>query len=131
MPNRNYGLGFSYVYDKIYFIKDSKVVEDSQESKRIYLMDSAILGTLKVDLNLYENNKSDKKSDVLKKGEVIWLQETDDKSWIKVQSIETGKSGYLLLSRNSDDGSIKFKDQEDLKLESFEEAIDSIYDGEG
>ena len=131
MPNRNYGLGFSYVYDKIYFIKDSKVVEDSQESKRIYLMDSAILGTLKVDLNLYENNKSDKKSDVLKKGEVIWLQETDDKSWIKVQSIETGKSGYLLLSRNSDDGSIKFKDQEVLKLESFEEAIDGIYDGEG
>ena len=131
MPNRNYGLGFSYGYDKIYSIKDSKVVEDSQESKRIYLMDSAILGTLKVDLNLYENNKSDKKSDVLKKGEVIWLQETDDKSWIKVQSIETGKSGYLLLSRSSDDGSIKFKDQEDLKLESFEEAIDGIYDGEG
>ena len=131
MPNINYGLGFSYGYDKIYSIKDSKVVEDSQESKKIYMEDSAVFGTLKVDINLYEKNNSDKKSDVLKKGEVIWLQETDDKSWIKVQSIETGKSGYLLLSRNSDDGSIKFKDQEDLKLESFEEAIDGIYDGEG
>ena len=114
MPNINYGLGFSYGYDKIYSIKDSKVVEDSQESKKIYMEDSAVFGTLKVDINLYEKNNSDKKSDVLKKGEVIWLQETDDKSWIKVQSIETGKSGYLLLSRNSDDG-----------------AIDGIYDGEG
>jgi len=122
---------FSYVYDRIYSIKEAKVVEDVQESKKIYMEDSAILGTLKVDINLYEKNKSDKKSDVLKKGEVIWLQETDGKSWIKVKSIETGKSGYLLLSVNEENESIEFKDQDDLKLESFEEAIDGIYDGVG
>ncbi len=122
---------FSYGYDRIYSIKEDKVVEDVQESKKIYMEDSAILGTLKVDINLYEKNKSDKKSDVLKKGEVIWLQETDGKSWIKVKSIETGKSGYLLVTINEENESINFKDQEDLKLESFEEAIDGIYDGVG
>ncbi len=131
MPNINYGLGFNYVYDRIYSIKDGKVVEEVQDVKKIHYSDSEMIGTLKADINLYENNNSDKKSDVLKKGEVIWLQETDDKSWIKVKSIETGKSGYLLVTINEENGSINFKDQEDLKLESFEEAIDGIYDGEG
>ncbi|EFM39769.1 hypothetical protein HMPREF0379_0389 [[Eubacterium] yurii subsp. margaretiae ATCC 43715] len=131
MPNINYGLGFNYLYDRIYSIKDGKVVEEVQDVKKIHYSDSEMLGTLKVDLNLYEKVDSEKKSDVLKKGEVICLQETDDKSWIKVKSIETGKSGYLLVTINEENGSINFKDQEALKLESFEEAIDGIYDGEG
>ena len=128
MPMTGVYFGFNYSFDSIYILKDGKIVEKEQEVKKIYNYDKKIVVTLKEDVNLFDEKTDEKADTVLKKGDVVEFIETDEKSWIKVKSEQTGKIGYILLSFDLDSFNVKFKNQEELnnKIQSINDVFEDL-----
>lgn len=128
MPMTGGYFGFDYTFDTIYMLKDGKIVEKEQETKKIYNYDKKIVVTLKKDINLYDEKTDEKASTVLKKGDIVEFIETDQKSWIKVKSEQTGKVGYILLTFDLESFNVKFKNQEELnnKIQSINDVFEDL-----
>ncbi len=128
MPITGVYFGFNYSFDSIYILKDGKIVEKEQEIKKIYNYDKKIVVTLKEDVNLFDEKTDEKADTVLKKGDVVEFIETNEKSWIKVKSEQTGKIGYILLSFDLDSFNVKFKNQEELnnKIKSINDVFEDL-----
>ena len=99
-----------------------------QNSKKIYNYGKKIIVTVKEDVNFYSDKSDEKASTVLKKGDVVEFIETDEKSWIKVKSEQTGKVGYILLTFEPETFKVKFKDQEELnkKIDSIRNVFEEL-----
>lgn len=120
--------GFNYTFDSVYSLKDGQITPSVQDSKKIYNHGKKIIVTVKEDVNFYSDKSDEKASTVLKKGDVVEFIETDEKSWIKVKSEQTGKVGYILLTFEPETFKVNFKDQEELnkKIDSIRNVFEEL-----